>query len=191
MVGGAHGQVGHHAHLLVVEVEELDNACVTTLIPREVEVIVLVITARNKLVALQIVQVCETTEVFEFGKGCILISWTFTFLKCCSITVDGGWGSWSSWSSCSATCGGGQRTRQRLCSNPLPSGGGNDCTGLNSEQQTCNTADCPGKTSEEFDFNKACTLDLLEFYIFKMLLYYSGWWVGLMVELVIMFNNLW
>ena len=56
MVGGAQGQVSHHVQQLVVAVEELDNA-LATILPREVELIALVATGRNKLVTLQIVQV--------------------------------------------------------------------------------------------------------------------------------------
>ena len=78
--------------------------------------------------------------------------------------MNGGWGSWSSWSSCSATCGGGQRTRQRLCNNPVPSGGGSNCVGSSSDQQTCNTANCPGETFEGFDEAQACNLDPLELF---------------------------
>ena len=64
------------------------------------------------------------------------------------VLINGGWGSWTNWSSCDATCGGGQRTRQRYCNNPAPSGGGSDCAGTNSEQEICNTGNCPGETNE-------------------------------------------
>ena len=57
MVGGAHGQAGHHVQQLVVVVEELDSALASILLPREVEMIALVATASSKLVTLQIVQV--------------------------------------------------------------------------------------------------------------------------------------
>ena len=54
----------------------------------------------------------------------------------------GGWGSWTSWSSCTATCGGGQRTRQRVCSS---SGGGADCYGTIEHKGICNNIICPGE----------------------------------------------
>ena len=54
--------------------------------------------------------------------------------------VHGGWSQWTSWSSCS---GGGVRSRQRVCDNPLPSNGGLDCSGNAAHQESCNT--CPGK----------------------------------------------
>ena len=63
------------------------------------------------------------------------------------ILVDGGWGSWTTWSSCSVTCGGGQRSRQRSCNNPAPSGGGSDCSGSSSQQEDCNSVNCPSETA--------------------------------------------
>ncbi|XP_013418821.1 A disintegrin and metalloproteinase with thrombospondin motifs adt-2 isoform X2 [Lingula anatina] len=41
--------------------------------------------------------------------------------------VDGNWSDWSSWSDCSATCGSGLKTREKLCNNPAPSNGGSYC----------------------------------------------------------------
>ena len=61
-----------------------------------------------------------------------------------AIAVNGEWSSWSTWSSCSVTCGDGQRTRQRSCDNPSPSGGGSDCSGNNTHRENCNIANCPG-----------------------------------------------
>ena len=110
-------------------------------------------------------QTCNTAncpgKISEaFYKAYDLDILIFASFKCWSIAVNGGWGSWSSWSSCSVTCGGGQRTRQRSCNNPAPSGGGSECSGRNSRQQTCNTADCPGEISQGFD--KACVLIFLQ-----------------------------
>ena len=150
MVGGARGQVGHHVQQLVVVVKEQDNVYATILSPQGVEVIVSVAAVINKLVTLQIVQVRPLKGLTKH-KHAILILWSFfASFKCCSIAVNGRWGSWSSWSSCSATCGGGQRTRQRFCDSPAPSGGGSECSGRSSQQRTCNTADCPGETSQGF-----------------------------------------
>jgi len=59
--------------------------------------------------------------------------------------VDGQWGPFGSWSSCSVTCGGGVRTRERLCNNPPPSGDGADCVGSSTRRRNCNVDDCPGE----------------------------------------------
>ncbi|XP_062505354.1 SCO-spondin-like isoform X2 [Corticium candelabrum] len=51
-----------------------------------------------------------------------------------SCPVDGEWGEWQSWSACSDTC---RHSRVRSCDNPIPSNGGNDCVGLDSETAAC------------------------------------------------------
>lgn len=54
-----------------------------------------------------------------------------------SCAQQGQWGSWSQWSSCSVTCGGGSQDRTRVCSIP------NNCSGTDTETQTCNPQACP------------------------------------------------
>ncbi|XP_066275485.1 coadhesin-like [Branchiostoma lanceolatum] len=49
--------------------------------------------------------------------------------------VDGVWSPWSVWSTCITTCGLGNQTRNRTCSQPLH--GGTNCTGNRVEVQTC------------------------------------------------------
>lgn len=58
--------------------------------------------------------------------------------------VDGAWSDWSQWSQCSNTCGPGQETRTRTCTNPAPEHGGKPCPGDDSESRPC--IGCPGKT---------------------------------------------
>ena len=60
--------------------------------------------------------------------------------------VDGGWSPWVC-GSCSKTCGGGTQNCTRSCSNPIPDCGGNECSGLNVTQNTCNNQCCSGKLS--------------------------------------------
>ncbi|XP_069008144.1 thrombospondin-1-like isoform X2 [Embiotoca jacksoni] len=57
--------------------------------------------------------------------------------------VNGGWGPWSPWDTCSATCGGGNQIRKRLCSDPAPKYGGKDCVGDAAVSQICNKEVCP------------------------------------------------
>ena len=59
------------------------------------------------------------------------------------------WGTWGTWTSCSATCGGGTRTRTKLCDSPAPANGGMECSGDtgsdNTEDETdstCNSSGC-------------------------------------------------
>ena len=56
---------------------------------------------------------------------------------------DGGWSGWSNWGSCSKTCGGGTQTRTRVCNNPSPAHGGAQCSGDDTDSQSCNTQPCP------------------------------------------------
>ncbi|XP_030135337.4 hemicentin-1 [Taeniopygia guttata] len=58
--------------------------------------------------------------------------------------VDGSWGQWQSWSQCSASCGGGEQSRVRLCSSPAPLNRGRPCPGDSSQISRCNTQACPG-----------------------------------------------
>ncbi|XP_045465321.1 A disintegrin and metalloproteinase with thrombospondin motifs 9 isoform X2 [Harmonia axyridis] len=57
--------------------------------------------------------------------------------------ITGGWGLWSEWGQCSRTCGGGVKTSQRLCNNPIPENGGDYCIGHNIRYASCNTQHCP------------------------------------------------
>ena len=56
--------------------------------------------------------------------------------------MDGGWSDFGSWTECSASCGGGIRTRVRACTNPAPENGGADCVGDSVKTQECNTHSC-------------------------------------------------
>ena len=58
--------------------------------------------------------------------------------------ADGGWSSFGSYSSCSASCGGGIKTRARSCTNPKSFGGGSACRGSNTQTVACNTNFCSG-----------------------------------------------
>ncbi|MFT7813659.1 A disintegrin and metalloproteinase with thrombospondin motifs 3 [Arapaima gigas] len=59
------------------------------------------------------------------------------------VKQDGAWGAWTKFGSCSRSCGTGVRFRTRQCNNPVPSNGGQDCSGVNYEYQLCNMDDCP------------------------------------------------
>ncbi|VDI58963.1 Hypothetical predicted protein [Mytilus galloprovincialis] len=57
--------------------------------------------------------------------------------------VNGGWSIWSEWGMCTVTCGDGTRIKTRSCNNPLPSGGGLNCQGLNTDSDSCSIFQCP------------------------------------------------
>ncbi|XP_072048493.1 coadhesin-like [Amphiura filiformis] len=57
------------------------------------------------------------------------------------------WTSWGAWGTCSASCCGGEQSRNRTClSCGDPS---TDCVGAESDEQKCNTQECPAWTSWE------------------------------------------
>ena len=60
----------------------------------------------------------------------------------CTDIVDGRWTPFGPWSECSATCGGGTKTRSRTCTNPAPSNGGRDCRGQAVRTRRCNRRKC-------------------------------------------------
>uniref|UniRef100_A0A8C7WLU6 SCO-spondin n=1 Tax=Oryzias sinensis TaxID=183150 RepID=A0A8C7WLU6_9TELE len=66
--------------------------------------------------------------------------------------VHGHWSEWSEWSVCDALCGGGIRTRNRNCSSPPPKNGGQDCSGMTLQSQSCNHHPCTNYT----DIHRGC-----------------------------------
>eukprot|EP00117_Sycon_ciliatum_P026343 scpid83733/ scgid21645/ Hemicentin-1; Fibulin-6 len=57
--------------------------------------------------------------------------------------ADGKWSAWTSTEACSVSCGGGQQTRVRYCTNPTPANGGQKCNGEHKKSFTCQTNSCP------------------------------------------------
>lgn len=67
--------------------------------------------------------------------------------------VDGGYTEWSSWAACSRSCGGGFKIRQRACTNPSPSNGGNDCSSSGDSEQMSDCGDdaCPSACTKAIE----------------------------------------
>lgn len=69
------------------------------------------------------------------------------------IFSDGNWGEWRNVLQCSKTCGAGRQIKSRLCNNPVPQNGGQQCllkdgSGRARDEmkvEDCNTQPCPGK----------------------------------------------
>ncbi|XP_061197855.1 SCO-spondin-like isoform X2 [Saccostrea echinata] len=93
---------------------------------------------------------CDMPVPKHGGKNC---SGLFSENESCKIgpcPIHGGFSNWGMWGDCSTTCGGGRKTRERKCNNPVPAFGGNNCTESFSEDIECNTFFCPidGQFSE-------------------------------------------
>ncbi|XP_078343677.1 uncharacterized protein LOC144629318 isoform X2 [Oculina patagonica] len=59
------------------------------------------------------------------------------------VQVDGGYTPWSNWTRCSSSCGSGSSVRYRICSDPAPANGGQDCIGESIETKECIGQSCP------------------------------------------------
>ncbi|KAF5281477.1 hypothetical protein FQA39_LY17770 [Lamprigera yunnana] len=75
---------------------------------------------------------CETVDKRRFGIAPVLHN-----------PQNGGWGKWRNWGACSRSCGTGAQFRSRVCDNPSPSYGGNNCYGLSEDWKVCNIHSCP------------------------------------------------
>lgn len=60
----------------------------------------------------------------------------------CYAPVDGHWSRWSRFTACSSSCGIGFHRRVRLCNDPHPAYGGNDCIGKSWELRNCRLRLC-------------------------------------------------
>lgn len=83
-----------------------------------------------------------------FGAKCSC-SAGFVGTRCTQVAafpVDGKYSDWSEFTDCTKTCGGGQKSRRRSCTNPSPQNGGKDCAslGADTEYADCNVdVSCP------------------------------------------------
>ncbi|AWP10692.1 putative hemicentin-1 [Scophthalmus maximus] len=87
---------------------------------------------------------CDNPRPANGGRACAGADTQIQRCSTANCPVDGNWGSWQPWGECSATCGGGERTRVRLCNSPSPGNGGRLCPGDSSQLSRCKTQACPG-----------------------------------------------
>ncbi|XP_061184990.1 SCO-spondin-like [Saccostrea echinata] len=85
---------------------------------------------------------CNNPKPANGGKDCVGSSGFTVVCKNVNCPVNGGFSAWSAWTPCSKKCGGGSRTRGRLCNNPAPKDGGKKCVGSYLQTQTCNSQGC-------------------------------------------------
>ncbi|KAJ7986246.1 hypothetical protein DPEC_G00337960 [Dallia pectoralis] len=86
---------------------------------------------------------CDNPRPTNGGRAC---AGTDSQIQRCSTAncpVDANWGAWHPWGDCSASCGGGERTRVRICNNPSASKG-HPCPGDSTQLSRCNSQACPG-----------------------------------------------
>ncbi|KAI5614770.1 hemicentin-1 isoform X1 [Silurus asotus] len=87
---------------------------------------------------------CDNPRPASGGRAC---AGTDTEIQKCSTSncpVDGNWSPWQPWGECSASCGIGERTRVRICNNPVPTNKGRPCPGDSTQLSRCSIHPCPG-----------------------------------------------
>ncbi|CAG2198636.1 unnamed protein product [Mytilus edulis] len=103
----------------------------------------------------------KTTAILNFNTSDCIVpvdgGWSDWENSTCSVTCgdgtvtmirefDGGWSDWEN-STCSVTCGDGTVNMNRECNNPVPSGGGHNCSGESIDTDSCNLGVCPESCS--------------------------------------------
>ncbi|CAH3173411.1 unnamed protein product [Porites lobata] len=90
---------------------------------------------------------CTNPTPSHGGKNCDDLGPTSETVSCNPdpCPIDGNYTEWTEWSDCTATCGGGSKTRIRTCTNPPPQHGGNNCVELGPDTETvkCSRDPCP------------------------------------------------
>lgn len=141
MVDSRSGQSGVFAACPVVSEHKRGSDSVTSLCLLMVDVVVLVRTRRYA-------HVRESPALVSILLPPVSRSACASVDKFCPLfpcTVDGKWSEWSVWEECSRTCGQGNRTRVRTCSDPPAQHGGRLCEGKAVEVIMCSVRQCPGK----------------------------------------------
>ncbi|KAL1022832.1 hypothetical protein UPYG_G00032950 [Umbra pygmaea] len=87
---------------------------------------------------------CDNPRPTSGGRACAGADSQIQRCSTVNCPVDGNWGLWQPWGECSASCGGGERTRVRLCNSPSPSNKGHACPGDSTHLSRCNGQPCPG-----------------------------------------------
>ncbi|XP_072199268.1 hemicentin-1 isoform X3 [Excalfactoria chinensis] len=90
---------------------------------------------------------CDSPHPSSGGRACAGADMQIQRCGTDLCPVNGNWGPWQTWSQCSASCGGGEQTRTRLCNNPAPLYRGHPCPGDSSQISRCNSQACPGGPS--------------------------------------------
>lgn len=103
---------------------------------------------------------CSNPEPNYGGNNCSGLG-ADTDLQFCNTQhcpIDGGYTQWTKFSTCSKSCGEGNMTKRRTCTNPKPQYGGNNCSRLGDpvSVQGCNLRPCPvdGNFTEWTKFSK-------------------------------------
>ncbi|XP_056379622.1 hemicentin-1 isoform X2 [Hyla sarda] len=87
---------------------------------------------------------CDNPAPSSSGRGCTGADTEIHKCNPNKCRVDGNWGPWEAWSKCSATCGGGQQVRTRVCKHLMESNRVRSCPGDSTQLLKCNVQACQG-----------------------------------------------
>ncbi|KAG9483371.1 hypothetical protein GDO78_009341 [Eleutherodactylus coqui] len=85
---------------------------------------------------------CDNPAPSHSGRGCTGADTDIHKCHSNKCPIDGNWGPWEAWSKCSATCGGGQQIRTRLCKHLVESNNVRSCPGDSTQFLKCNVQAC-------------------------------------------------
>ncbi|XP_034265503.1 hemicentin-1 isoform X1 [Pantherophis guttatus] len=89
------------------------------------------------------IRLCNNPFPANGGRSCMEPDYEIRICQSKLCPVDGSWSEWGSWEECSKTCGQGNKTRTRSCSNPPAQHRGRPCEGNAVEPILCNIRPCP------------------------------------------------
>ncbi|XP_026558988.1 hemicentin-1 [Pseudonaja textilis] len=89
------------------------------------------------------IRLCNNPFPANGGRSCMEPDYEIHSCQSRLCPVDGSWSEWGSWEECSKTCGQGNKTRTRSCSNPPAQHRGRPCEGNALELMVCNIRPCP------------------------------------------------
>nr|XP_058951355.1 uncharacterized protein LOC131778889 [Pocillopora verrucosa] len=91
---------------------------------------------------------CDNPVPQHDGKNCVGPSLETEQCNNEECPRNGGYSAWGPYGKCTKTCGGGKQYRERTCTNPPPSAGGKDCSGLGPSKSSreCSNQNCPIKS---------------------------------------------
>jgi len=133
-----------HANALATGAEAEDPRNITD--PQERKAVTLVYSRKSKVDMSLEVSPGPLCQSFVFAARACLTGCGLADVCEDEPAVDCQYSDWSSWAACAATCGSGQRSRERRVVQQA-AGSGARCTGALNETGRCNNSACPGECS--------------------------------------------
>ncbi|XP_063408513.1 SCO-spondin-like [Mytilus trossulus] len=102
-------------------------------------------------------RICSNPIPENNGNECMGNDTDFMSCQAAKCPVNGEWSSWSSWTDCPDSCDGEILSRERNCTNPVPTNGGRYCIGNETDTASCEAVGCPTKGEISQDMGSGFT----------------------------------